>query len=230
MGWWVAFLLGPCPGSRPACLAVLTSPWLDSARQAASPRGCESYWPTSRITPRSWSTIDDLPIDRAVFREPMGQGGGASWRHALHGARLLTYSPFFSCVLRRRWGTSYSVGVRGSGMMRHIRRVLPGGRSSFAGDPVDFCQEVGRVLLAARSSFAGGRLGFAGRSVEFCRRPVDFCWPWVAHLPTPGEIAVLVEMPFLAPTLNCQLGLGAQRRRADSAGYAGPIGDQTQPN
>ena len=53
--------------------------------------------------------VDDLPIDRAVFREPMGQGGGASWRHALHGARLLTYSPFFSCVLRRRWGTSYSV-------------------------------------------------------------------------------------------------------------------------
>ena len=109
-------------------------------------------------------------------------------------------------------------------------RVLLGGRSSFAGDPVDFCQEVGRVLLAARSSFAGGRLGFAGRSVEFCRRPVDFCWPWVAHLPTPGEIAVLVEMPFLAPTLNCQLGLGAQWRRADSAGYAGPIGDQTEPN
>ena len=33
--------------------------------------------------------------------------------------------------------------------------------------------------------------------------------PLVALGQTPGEIAVLVEMPFLALTLNCQLGLGA---------------------
>ena len=54
VGRWVASLSGPCPRLRPACLAVLTSPCLDSARQAASPRGGESYWPTSQITPRSW--------------------------------------------------------------------------------------------------------------------------------------------------------------------------------
>ena len=106
--------------------------------------------------------VDDLPIDRAVFREATGQGGGASWRHARHGARLLTYSPFFSYVPRRHWGTSYFLGVRGSGMMRHIRRVLPGGRSSLAGDPVEFFREVGWVLPGGQSSFAGGQSTFAG--------------------------------------------------------------------
>ena len=74
VGRWVAFLLGPCPGSRPACLAVLTSPWLDSARQAASPRGCESYWPTSRITPWSWSTTCRSTAPSS--ESPQGRGAG----------------------------------------------------------------------------------------------------------------------------------------------------------
>ena len=126
--------------------------------------------------------VDDLLIDRAVFREPTGQGGEASWRHALHGARLLTYPPFFSCVLRRRWGTSYSVGVRGSGMMRHKRRVFPGGRSSFAGDPVEicrwpvgFCREVGRVLPAASRLLLalGGSFTNPGRNRSLGRNAIS---------------------------------------------------------
>ena len=73
-------------------------------------------------------------------------------------------------------------------------------------------------------------LSSTGLGVRLGPAPYDELSVLVGLGLTPGEIAVLVEMPFLAPTVNCQLGLGAQRRRADSAGYAGPIGDQTQPN
>ena len=52
-----------------------------------------------------------------------------------------------------------------------------GGRSSLAGGPVDFCREVGRVLLVTRSTFA--------------RRSVEFCW-------RPGRVLPVADRDFLS--------------------------------
>ena len=119
---------------------------------------------------------------------------------------------------------------------------MPGGSDKAGGEPGG--RVVGFVTSPPARRISGrGVVRWTGRSTlvpvlcvpKFCRVfQTDIKYainpPLVGLGLTPGEIAVLVEMPFLAPTVNCQLGLGAQRRRADSAGYAGPIGDQTQPN
>ena len=82
------------------CLPVGTLPWLTPCLSRSPYVAVAGLGKASRLSPRlrellahladhATELVDDLPIDRAVFREPMGQEGGASWRHALHGARLM---------------------------------------------------------------------------------------------------------------------------------------------